>query len=346
MAIFFGWTKRLALYAALLVVGGCSLLPKDEVVPPPPPQPAKPTPHVKVGNPYEIKGVTYRPVANAKGYDEVGIASWYGSQFHGKPTANGEIFDMHQMTAAHKTLPLPTMVQVTNLKNGKQVVVRVNDRGPFVGDRLIDMSYAAAKELGFVVQGTAKVRVVSLTAEPKLDHGPLRRLEAGGAPIRQKMSPGVRQNMERVARLPVTQLMGRPLGGHAAGPAASQPMGRSVDLSAKRVQVPHQLRAPHRGQAPNRAQMPDVAENFRRNMMAPPRKVIVQVGAFSSQTNALRAKSRIHHLGQVDIQRVPNREPALYRVRLGPVAATAALDETLKRLLQLGFGNSQVIALQ
>ncbi|EAU56203.1 septal ring lytic transglycosylase RlpA family protein [Mariprofundus ferrooxydans] len=99
-------------------------------------------------------------------YDKTGIASWYGKDFHGKRTANGERYDMHALSAAHKTLPLPTLVRVTNLDNGRAVIVRVNDRGPFVKERLIDLSYAAAKELGYANQGTAHVRVQTLDEVP------------------------------------------------------------------------------------------------------------------------------------------------------------------------------------
>lgn len=118
--------------------------------------------HAKTGRPYTVNGRTYYPLANAYGYDRTGIASWYGPDFNGGRTADGEWYDMHAMSAAHPTLPLPTLVRVTNLGNGRQVVVRVNDRGPFVKNRLIDLSYAAAEELGFANKGTARVRVQAL----------------------------------------------------------------------------------------------------------------------------------------------------------------------------------------
>jgi rare lipoprotein A len=113
----------------------------------------------KTGKPYKIAGHWYYPLTTADGYNETGIASWYGTKFHGKKTANGERYDMYAMSAAHKTLPLPTMVRVTSLDNGRSVVVRVNDRGPFVKSRVIDLSYAAAKTLGYDNAGTASVRV-------------------------------------------------------------------------------------------------------------------------------------------------------------------------------------------
>ncbi|RRJ83569.1 septal ring lytic transglycosylase RlpA family protein [Aestuariirhabdus litorea] len=109
--------------------------------------------------PYSLFGVKYYPLSTAVGYRQEGTASWYGTKFHGHKTANGETYNMYAMSAAHKTLPLPSYARVTNLANGRSVVVRVNDRGPFHGDRLIDMSYAAAHKLGFFGQGTARVRV-------------------------------------------------------------------------------------------------------------------------------------------------------------------------------------------
>lgn len=121
-------------------------------------------PLIRSANPpeYTVRGHTYHVLKSAKGYVAVGIASWYGPDFQGRLTTSGEPYDMYQMTAAHKTLPIPSYVEVTNLANGKKVVVRVNDRGPFVKNRLIDLSYMAALKLGIVGPGTAKVRVRAL----------------------------------------------------------------------------------------------------------------------------------------------------------------------------------------
>jgi rare lipoprotein A len=116
-------------------------------------------------NPYEINGVMYYPIADAEGFVQFGKASWYGEEFHGRPTANGEIYDMYQVSAAHKTLPIGTIVNVVNLTNGKDLVMRINDRGPFVEGRIIDLSYAAAKEIGLVGPGVADVKVVALGKE-------------------------------------------------------------------------------------------------------------------------------------------------------------------------------------
>ncbi len=131
--------------------------------------------HYKTGKPYRVSGHTYYPLPTANGYDKIGVASWYGRDFHGKLTANGERYDMHALSAAHKTLPLPSLVRVTNLENGRSVVVRVNDRGPFVKRRLIDLSYAAANALGYTGQGTTRVRVQALgSASPPVPSRPVR----------------------------------------------------------------------------------------------------------------------------------------------------------------------------
>lgn len=120
---------------------------------------------------YSIGSQKYRPLRSAHGYTQTGIASWYGKKFHRKTTANGESYNMYAMTAAHKVLPMNTKVRVTNLENGKSTVVRINDRGPFVKSRVIDLSYAAADKLGVVGPGTAKVRLEALGGCPKDIHG-------------------------------------------------------------------------------------------------------------------------------------------------------------------------------
>ena len=112
--------------------------------------------------PYEVNGQLYTPLADHTGFAQEGTASWYGPDFHGKLTSNGEVYNMYSMTAAHKTLPLGVYVRVHNLANGRQAVVRINDRGPFVKGRIIDLSYAAAKNLGVVGPGTAPVRIEAL----------------------------------------------------------------------------------------------------------------------------------------------------------------------------------------
>jgi len=170
---------RSALLGACLALAGCAAAPPP-IAPPPQPQlvdiaPA-PGPHFKVGRPYRIFDKWYYPEF-LNYYEAIGVASWYGASYHGRLTANGEIYDMHALTAAHPTLQLPSVVRVTNLDNGRSLVLRVNDRGPFIKDRLIDLSWAAARELGFDQQGLAEVHVQYLGIAA-LDEPPIRPGEA------------------------------------------------------------------------------------------------------------------------------------------------------------------------
>lgn len=123
-------------------------------------------PHSRGGNKdYTVRGINYQVLENAKGFNQTGIASWYGSKFHGHLTSNGEVYNMYSLSAAHTSLPLPTYLRVTNLANNKHTIVRVNDRGPFHPDRIIDLSYAAAYKLDILKQGTARVKIEAITPE-------------------------------------------------------------------------------------------------------------------------------------------------------------------------------------
>jgi rare lipoprotein A len=151
-----GWQASFACWlAGVLVLGlaGCGSSNREA-----PPPAAGPGPHFKIGQPYKINGQWYFPEFVTE-YEASGVASWYGESYHGRLTANGETYDMYALTAAHPTIQLPSVVEVLNLENGRSLIVRVNDRGPFVNNRLIDLSYAAAHELGFERQGLANVRV-------------------------------------------------------------------------------------------------------------------------------------------------------------------------------------------
>lgn len=155
------WGIIFFLLAALLLPG-CA----PKVLRPPPTMPGKQLPTGAIvpptQRPYRIDGKTYYPIPSAKGYAETGMASWYGADFHGRKTSNGETYNMYDWTAAHKTLPMHTRLLVENLENGREALVRVNDRGPFAKGRLIDLSYNTARELGMIKKGTASVRITAL----------------------------------------------------------------------------------------------------------------------------------------------------------------------------------------
>lgn len=165
--------KRLFFCSILLILSACTGLSHRDSAPSSvdidvhsiPDAVPKAEPFSRYGNPdtYEVFGKTYRPLKDNQGFTEKGIASWYGTKFHGRRTSSGEAYDMFAMTAAHKTLPLPTYVKVTNLDNNKQVTVKVNDRGPFHEGRIIDLSYAAAIKLGIDKAGTGNVAIEAIT---------------------------------------------------------------------------------------------------------------------------------------------------------------------------------------
>ncbi|MGO4686635.1 septal ring lytic transglycosylase RlpA family protein [Brevundimonas sp. 2YAF1] len=180
--------------AAFSTLAACASLGGGREAPLPPPVVTDPAPIVSgTMRPYQIRGRWYRP-AEEPNYDEVGIASWYGAQHNGRPTSTGERFDMNALTAAHKTLPLPSLVEVTNRANGRRVILRINDRGPFVDGRIIDLSRAAAEELGLLSQGVGEVRVRYVGRAPRAGGGTsLRRAEAAPAqpsrPYSQPLAP-------------------------------------------------------------------------------------------------------------------------------------------------------------
>jgi len=200
--------------------------------------------YYKVGNPYQVDGIWYYPKEDYS-YKEVGVSSWYGADFHNGITANGELYDMHDLTAAHRTLPLPSMVRVTNLQNGRSLVVRVNDRGPFKNDRIIDVSMKAAQLLGFKDQGTTQVQVEVLPEESKALKRELLAEQGGAssaAPVpaavsqeTNKPAPPKNLNYPRLANKPpvsVDEAPGCGSGGAGFGFRPLQRLGRGFEQSA------------------------------------------------------------------------------------------------------------------
>ncbi len=200
-------SRRIACAAVLLALAGCAREPLRPAAPPaevaPPAGTAVPPdePRARYGNPpfYEVDGRRYVVLPSAVGYVEQGVASWYGPDFHGGRTSTGETYDMNAMTGAHPTLPLPAWVRVTNLENGRSVVVRLNDRGPFARGRIIDLSRAAAEQLDMVRAGTARVEVVSLAgAAPPAGAAPAAAARPA-AYYAQAGAYGSRENAEALA---------------------------------------------------------------------------------------------------------------------------------------------------
>jgi peptidoglycan lytic transglycosylase len=323
-------------------------------------------PMYKVGPAYQINGVWYYPKVDYD-YDENGTASWYGPGFDQKVTANGEIYDMNQLTAAHKTLPLPSIVQVTNLQNGRSLQLRVNDRGPYVGDRVIDVSRRAAQLLGFEGAGTAAVNV-KILREPSIrvaqaamrgEFGEVRVAEAART-TRPEPLPAPR--IEHVARAePAPQRQAAPPRAEivaanwpreqdpskpaeiAAAPLPAEPPPRSVQIAAA---------PPSPEPSSRRYSLSFIgtahAESYHARIPGAatgraPGRIYVQAGAFSVPENAQRVRSRIASLGSVEIVPSQANGTALYRVRLGPVASEAEADRLRSKVVETGFPDARIV---
>ncbi|WP_454759963.1 septal ring lytic transglycosylase RlpA family protein [Caulobacter segnis] len=262
--------------------------------------------------PYQINGIWYYPKAD-QDYNVVGLGSWYGDQFHNRRTANGELFDMNIPSAAHKTLPLPSLVEVTNLDTGQKMIVRVNDRGPFVGDRVIDLSKAAAQQLGYYRQGVAKVRVKYIGPASKSVFDPPRQYARTSTPPPAPVRTGprsfddIKEPTQRVQVLP------------------SRPEPDWAQTSAPIMQSAPQINPPDRVYA--------AAKSAYR----------VQAGSFSSRENAEKAVRQLSGTGQAAIDTIERANGTLYRVTV-----TAGQDEgsawSLRdRVESLGYQGATVL---
>jgi rare lipoprotein A len=269
----------------------------------------------KVGRPYKIAGAWYYP-AEDYGYIEEGMASWYGPNFHGKRTANGEIYDMHALTAAHRTLPLPSIVRVTNLENGRVVRLRVNDRGPFKNNRIIDVSRRGAELLGFLEAGITRVRVeVEPTESLNIKNLALSR------------NPG---KMPKVAPAPRTAVAVADL---------PPPLPRKPIAVAQAV--------PESVQIPIAPKTVGTASTKLPSIEAPPTLHIdglfVQAGAFSEESNALRLAHQLNDFGEAFVIPVVVDNVQYFRVRLGPLETQAAAEDLLTQVKSYGYDDARVV---
>ena len=269
-------------------------------------------PRSRVGNrSYAVLGKRYQIRDSAEGYVEAGMASFYGKKFHGRLTSNQEVYDMYAFSAAHKTLPLPSYARVTNLANGKSVIVRVNDRGPFHAGRIIDLSYAAATKLGFTQQGTARVEVHALTS-------------ADGRGNRSARS--------------------RPQ------PPAEPPRPPVADTSVSADEFERWMRTSgvrFASGKPGAAKPVDVmppAQNHARASAREGEQVQLQLASFSARDNAERARDKLQ-AGGVEALRIDeatvNGQP-VWRLRVGPVPSSR-VQELSARAADLGFGSVQIV---
>ena len=266
------------------------------------------------GNPryYDVFGKRY-VLPSSDGYSERGIASWYGGTFHGRATSSGETYDMHEMTAAHTSLPLPTWVEVTNLSNGKRVVVKVNDRGPFVGKRIIDLSYAAATALDIVGPGTGRVEVRALAGPP----------------------PATRtaeNRRERNAPVPTQQRVAAPERVAAAKPVVA---AAAIDTPPA-AQTWESRPAP----PPPAVEPPTLTSQSER--------LFAQAGKFTKRASAVELVDTLKAHGFVNafVVTEDGRRKSTHRVRVGPLHDEAAVDDMNERLRDFGARRSQRVVMR
>ena len=278
--------------------------------------------YYKVGTPYKIKNVWYYPKVDYS-YDETGIGSWYGPNFHQKLTANGEIFDQNALSAAHRTLPMPSVVRVTNLENGRALVVRINDRGPFAHGRIIDLSRRSAQLLGFKRQGTAKMRVEILPEETRQEIVKIKgeyvqkdKMMASNAPVPDAV-PVTTVSVKSLAQVPGTsiQKIKQPLN-------SNKPQNRRLSG----VQLTKASRA-------SKVQYYKVKESH----------IFVQAAAFSTKDSANRLKNKLSNVGKTGVYQTVINGKVFYRVRIGPFSNNAPADEALSNLIENGFPGARII---
>ncbi len=281
----------------------------------------------KIGKPYQVAGVWYYPKEDDN-YDHTGIASWYGPQFHGKHTANGETFDQEQLTAAHPTLPLPVLVRVTNLDNGRSLIVRVNDRGPFVAGREIDLSRKAAELLGYERKGTARVRVQYISRAPLPgDSGSMMANETFTMP-----KPQMDESEKKVAAIPketsiVAATLAAPAGAKSAAAVAQPAMNPIPD-------TPTDLTPPDLTPDGTIKQVPVVPGN-----------IYVQAGSFQNFSNAEMVHQKLLAQGIKNVSVSPTVVDGtkFYRVRVGPMSNVSTADASLKSISQTGNAGARIV---
>lgn len=287
----------------------------------------------KIGNPYQVGGKTYTP-EDVSSYDEVGYASWYGQELAGNPTANGERFNPNGVSAAHKTLPLPTYVEVTALDTGRTILVRINDRGPFSNDRLLDLSFGAAKQLGIDRQGVAGVRVRKVNPNEQ-ERAVLR---AGGQVAERIATPDsllsiLRKNLSKlpapVAPIKRTAGIANPVPSTSGnvGTTYLPPSGKAVANGSKDGRFIVEG-GPATSSIPSSSlpRTTAVSGNY-----------VVQVAAFSSRT---RANALANKIGA---KVMPDRTGQIWRVRYGPYASANAAEGGLAQAKQRGYSGARIL---
>lgn len=307
---------------------------------------------VKIGKPYAVNGESYTPQYQPY-YEEEGLASWYGPGFHGKKTSYGESFDTAAMTAAHRTLPLPSLVEVTNLANGRKVIVRVNDRGPFSKGRIIDVSKSAAEKLGMIATGTARVHVRYLKDETEqyivarggdLSAFQTASLNSTPAQLYQRGEELASQASSAPVYTVASNDLSNPIGAAndvmndaAFDPASGNitPAETVVSRTLDDVQVSMPTALP--------ASVPIGKSSNARSAITPTGGTsFVQVGAFGMEENARKTANQLAMYGNATVQPFDASGHKVYRVRLGPLAANDA-QKSLEQVMNAGFKDAKIV---
>jgi rare lipoprotein A len=292
----------------------------------------------RVGKPYELNGVQYYPREDPS-YDRVGTASWYGELFHGRRTANGEIFDMERLSAASPTLPMPVYAKVTNLDNGRSIVVRVNDRGPFRSNRVIDLSRRSAEVLGFRQRGTARVRVQYLRRAPLDGDDSYERRHLASQPWAQY---AMRGQPEPMAKDPVT------VASIADAVMPRREAKRSQPRPVSLVEEEAEAYAERPRADPEAVRTVAVRTVAVQPPAAVPSGVIrkgpsIVAGSFRNKDNADRALSLLGGIAQVEVAPITIGADTFYRVRVGPFADRGAAEAALVRVTGAGYDGARII---
>jgi len=271
-----------------------------------------------VGKPYQIAGHWYTPREDPA-YDRVGSASWYGELFHGRRTANGEIYDMDRLSAAHPTLPLPAYARVTNLNNGRSIVVRINDRGPFARDRIIDLSRRSANLLGFRNRGMATVRVKYL----------------GRAPLNGDDSYEKRY----LAHRSWARAMAKGRAPNASSTFASRK--RLLVENRETLAHPQHTATPLAVAPPFPKNTGSISSNAKTRPQAA--GLMVQAGTFRNKDNAERARTALSAIAPVDVTSIAVRQDLYFRVRVGPFAGPTEAKAALVKVTKAGYRGAKVV---
>jgi rare lipoprotein A len=291
-------------------------------------------PRARNGNPpfYDVFGKRYFVLSSSAGYWERGVASWYGPGFHKVRTSTGEPYDMYGMTAAHRTLPLPAYVRVTNLQNGRSVVVRVNDRGPFVGNRIIDLSYTAAAKLDMLRNGTAIVEVRAIDPLAPLPVVTASTVPAGGPPAPTGASPAQSGGPPAPAGGPTAT---------STEPAAAVARSAAAVLDAV---VPAAAAAVPDTPSPAAPAAVAPASSHAATAVSGNLTLFVQAGAFSDPANAERLADKLRrgNYGRVFVRDDQIAGRRMYRVRIGPVPDVAEFDRVVAALERAGINDAHL----